>query len=426
MSGRRLSAIGLVAVLAASLAGFSLFWHPALAPIDPPVRASFTAVAVRHGRELAALGFCSSCHGAGGGNPYAGGRALPTPFGVLYSTNITPDAETGIGRWSLSAFTRALREGIDRDGHQLYPALPYTHFTHLTDGDIADLYAFLMTREPVRASPPPNRLRFPYDHRFLVAGWNLLFLREGPLPSDPSKDEAWNRGHYLGEALSHCGACHTPRNALGAEEASRAYAGGEAEGWWSPPLNHDSPSPTGWTQEALHNYLRSWDKDHAGGAGPMGPVVWNLGEVPDDDVRALAAYTATTLGLPAPDAGAHAQTLIDRAARDPAAAMPGATVYAGACATCHDSGGQVPWTLRSLALHSSVQGPTSANVVRSVAGGIKAPDGHPGPFMPPFAGALTPRQIADVAVYVRARFSDKPAWTDVDAQTSQALADPEP
>ncbi len=424
MTARRVFSLAGAVIVVLIVVALGLIWHPAIAPAEVPGRASFAPAALARGEQLASLGFCASCHTAPGAKPYAGGRALETPFGTIFGTNITPDPETGIGRWSLAAFTRAMRAGIDRDGRQLYPAFPYSHFTKLSDEDLAALYGFLMTRAPVHAATPESKLRFPYNIRPLIAGWNLLFLRQGADQPDGSKSEAWNHGAFLAEALSHCGACHSPRNALGAEQAGHAYDGGEAEGWWAPSLNATSPATLAWTEEGLFNYLRSWDFDHAGGAGPMAEVVTSLAHVPEADVRALATYIAAMMPPLKPDQAARVQALIDRARQDPARDMPGAAIYAGACAVCHESGGQVPYTLRSLALHTSVQAPNPNDIVRAVVGGIKQPDERAGGFMPPFEGTLDPKQIAEVVAYVRARFSDKPAWTGIDEQIRQAEPKP--
>ena len=181
------------------------------------------------GARLAAIGNCNVCHTAPGGAPFAGGLALPTPFGTIQSTNITPDPATGIGRWSETAFVRAMREGVDREGRHLYPAFPYDHFTRVTDQDNRALYAYLMTRRPIQASPPPNDLRFPFDQRILLAGWKMLYLRQGPLAIETDRSPEWNRGRYLVEGLGHCGACHTPRDGLGAEQRGGlcGHRGGE-------------------------------------------------------------------------------------------------------------------------------------------------------------------------------------------------------
>src|SRR4051812_18556429 len=211
--------LGLAAVVVLGGGAFlALAWRPAIDPVEPPERASFDPARVTKGAELAAVGDCGRCHTVEGGAAYAGGYPLATPFGTIYATNITPDPETGIGRWSEAAFRRAMREGVDREGRHLYPAFPYDHFTLLTDDDDNALYAYFMTREPVRARTPANDIPFPLNLRVAIAGWKLLFFKPGPYQPDMAKSEAWNHGAYLAEGLAHCGACHTPRNGLGAEK----------------------------------------------------------------------------------------------------------------------------------------------------------------------------------------------------------------
>ena len=238
LSKGRVAAV--IAVLIIIAGGGAALWHPAIAPVTS--HAAFPPEQIARGAELAAIGDCAVCHTAAGGRPYAGGRGVPTPFGTVYATNITPDPDTGIGQWSEAAFQRAMRDGIDRSGHHLYPVLPYPHFTRASDDDIAAMYAFLMTRAAVHANAPPDRLPFPFDNRFLLAGWNLLYLSPGPWHPEPAHDAAWNRGDYLVEAIGHCGACHTPHNALGAEKDAQTLAGGEAENWYAPPLQAASPA----------------------------------------------------------------------------------------------------------------------------------------------------------------------------------------
>src|SRR6188472_777689 len=204
MTGRLIVlVVGLVLIFLIA-GGFAVAWKPAIDPIAPPQPAAFDEALVRRGAELAAIGNCITCHTAAGGSALAGGRALPTPFGTIYSSNITPDPDTGIGRWSEAAFQRAMREGVDRAGHHLYPAFPYNHFTLVTEGDNKALYAYLMTRDVVTAKIPENTLRFPYNLRIALAGWKLLFLRKGPFEPNRSQSEAWNRGAYLVEGLGHC------------------------------------------------------------------------------------------------------------------------------------------------------------------------------------------------------------------------------
>ncbi|MET0429400.1 MAG: cytochrome c, partial [Microvirga sp.] len=311
---------GLAVLLVLAVSAFALAWRWEIAPVDPPPRSSFDPAQVALGGQLAAIGNCNVCHTAPDGAAFAGGLALPTPFGTIHSTNITPDPATGIGRWSEAAFTRAMREGVDREGRHLYPAFPYDHFTRVSDADIRALYAFLMTRRPIAASPPPNDLRFPYDQRILLTGWKLLYLREGPLAPDPAHSPEWNRGRDLAEGLGHCGACHTPRNGLGAERTEAAYAGGEVENWAVYAINGQSPAPVPWDAASLAFYLRhGWHERHGVSRGPMAPVTANLGSVPEADTAAIGTYVADLMGAPGPERVARGEAALAAAARDVAA-----------------------------------------------------------------------------------------------------------
>jgi nicotinate dehydrogenase subunit B len=264
-----------------------------IAPIAPGSADSSTwsAATLERGRQIALAGDCAVCHTAAGGVTNAGGLGLETPFGVIYSTNITPDAETGIGRWSYPAFERAMRRGIARDGRHLYPAFPYTAFAKMSEPDMLALYAYLMSQTPVNHAPPKTSLPFPMNIRPAVAGWNWLYHDDSEYAPDASRSALWNRGKYLVDGAGHCGACHTPRNRLGAEKGGLAYlTGGEAEGWDAPALvGHRGPVP--WTEKALFDYLRTgFSKEHGVAAGPMGPVVAGLAALPESDVKAIAHY----------------------------------------------------------------------------------------------------------------------------------------
>ncbi|MFH6781231.1 MULTISPECIES: cytochrome c [Methylobacterium] len=428
---RRRIAAWLGAAVLLPLAGFGLAaWRPALLP-GGPGPAETAPEQVRRGAVLAALGYCASCHTAEGGRPYAGGRGIGTPFGTIYATNITPDPETGLGRWTRAAFTRAMREGVDREGRHLYPAFPYTHYAGLTDADIAALYAFTMTREPVRAEAKANALPFPLSWRPLIAGWKLLFVREPSIPgvtspADPRRDPEWHRGAYLAEALSHCGACHTPRNRLGAEIRSKAYAGGEADGWWAPPLDRSSPAPLPWSRDDLARYLAEWDPMHGGAAGPMRPVVDAHRTVPADEIRALATYVATLSG----PAGSRTGPVDRAVASDEPAPARGAAIYAGACAVCHESGGAaaggVPYTTSSLGHRTSLRAPDPRNLLLVLRDGVAPREHAPGPIMPAFGATLTRAQMTDLAAYLRARFSPDGPWPDLDATVRALMPDPPP
>ena len=426
--------LGLGLLVAAGVAGFvALAWQPAIPAIEPPAAASFDPALIRKGADLAALGDCDTCHTAPDGKPFAGGLPLPTPFGTIYTTNITPEPKTGIGQWSEVAFRRAMRQGVDREGHHLYPAFPYDHFTLVTDEDDKALYAFLMTRQPVLSQEPPNRLPFPLNFRPLLAGWNLLFLRHGPFEPDPARDAAWNRGAYLVEGLGHCGACHTPRNALGAERTGQRFAGGEAEGWTAYPLDASSPAPVPWTEESLHHYLGTgWHGMHGTARGPMTPVAGNLATLPDADLRAIAAYVASVMGIPDADARKRGEVLTAKATAAGPGARPqsagsqtvatgtsapapdlGAAIYAATCASCHDSGRPAPFGGIDLVLSSAISGASPANAIRIIRGGVPAVNGTRNPIMPGFGAALSDPQLAALVTYLRGRFSSQPAWADV-------------
>ena len=416
--------IVLIAIVAAGFAAYA--WRSAIAPIAKPQPGSFDAAAVKKGAELAALGNCISCHTKDGGEPYSGGRAIDTPFGRIHATNITPEPETGIGGWSEAAFTRAVREGVSRDGRHLYPAFPYDHMTRTTDADIKSVYAFLMTRRAVRSETPANTLRFPYSMRSLVAGWKLAFFRSGDTRADSTKSAEWNRGAYLVEGLAHCGACHTPRNAFGAESSSNAYGGGETGGWTAPALNAASPAALPWTPDRLTAYLRTGDSaQHGVAAGPMAPVVDNLAQVSDTDLRAIATYVASVAGTPSKERVEQGEKAL---ARSQGAAMTrsagpsaGAAVYAGACAQCHGESGRAPLVpALNLGLSSAVRGKEPNNLLRVVLDGLTPADNKPGPVMPGFAAVLSDKQLGDLIDYLRASFTDRPAFAGLEAAVRNA------
>ena len=292
---RRIAIVVIVAAFFGLLGFVFLSRRPAIAPIEPPNPGRFTAESVTKGKVLSAAGHCVSCHTGPGGQSFAGGYGVNTPFGVIYGSNITPDPKTGIGLWSLEAFTRAMREGVSRDGSHLFAAFPYNAYTELSDDDVKALYAYLMTRPPVSATVPPNTIPFPLNIRALQEGWKILFFKSGRYRPDPAKGSEWNRGAYLAEALSDCGGCHTPRNALGAEKLRDAYAGAVIDNWIAPALTEANPSPVPWTQEELFSYLRTGvGRLHgAATAATMTPVICQglaLSVVPDSDVRAIAIY----------------------------------------------------------------------------------------------------------------------------------------
>jgi nicotinate dehydrogenase subunit B len=392
-----------------------------IAPIARPDASVYSAATIARGQQLAALGDCAVCHTSANGIPNAGGRPLETPFGTIYSTNITPDLETGIGAWSYPAFERAMREGVHRDGRHLYPAFPYTHFAKTSDADLQALYAHLMAQSPVRADARPNALAFPFNWRPLLAGWNALFHKPTVFQADATKSETWNRGAYLVEGLGHCSACHSPRNALGAERANAYLAGGFAEGWEAPPLTSLSQAPIPWSEDELFAYLRSGEsRFHGVAAGPMAPVVKELGALPDQDIRAMAVYLASfnETGVDPPAQHALAAKLeAATGTRTSAAASVGARLYQGACAVCHEVGGAPLFGSRpSLALNSNLHSAHPDNLVQVILHGVAAPASSNLGYMPAFKDSFTDGQVAELASYLRRQFApDKPAWTDIPA-----------
>ena len=419
---RKTLLVVVVAVLIAGGAAVAAAWRPAFDPVRPPAAGSFDPALVKRGGELAAIGNCATCHTVPGGRAFAGGFALPTPFGTIYSTNITPDERTGIGTWSEEAFRRALWEGVDRNGRHLYPAFPYDHFTLISDRDVSALYAFVMTRAPVAATAPENQLPFPLNLRPLLAGWKLLFLRTGRYQPDPNQTEEWNRGAYLANGLAHCGACHTPRNALGAEERQKSSAGGEAEGWSAYALDAASPAPVPWDAATLLFYLHNgWHRDHGVARGPMSDVTENLASAPMTDVRAIASYVASL--VPSEERRRKTNAIREQARQAADSRTPGAAIYAAACANCHDGSRAPPYGGIDLALSTGPSGPNGRNVINVILWGLPALDEQRRPIMPGFAGTLSDRQLADLLAYVRARFSDKPPWIDLEKDIRAARAE---
>ncbi len=416
--------IAIAALVVLGVLGFgALAWRPAIAPISPPAAQSFAPDLVARGEALASAGFCADCHTAKGGQKFAGGYPMQTPFGVISSSNITPDPETGIGAWSEAAFQRAMHEGVARDGSLLFPAFPYDHFTRLSGDDVGALYAYFMTRQPVRSPAQGNTIPFPLNIRYLQAGWRLLFFRAGRFEPDPSKSEEWNRGAYLAQGLSHCGACHTPRNTLGAERAGEAYAGAVIDNWIAPALTAGNPSPAPWTEAELQSYLRNGVSVlHGVAAGPMSSVPHGLSALPESDVRAIAIYFADVDR--AADRADSVGPAVARAMSTAALGVgldfdPDARLYTAACASCHYNSGRMPLAVRpDLALNSAVNLPDPTNLIQVVLRGVKAGEGIPGVVMPSFARGLSDADIARIATYLRRTRTNHPPWPELEAKVA--------
>jgi len=417
MTYRRIGLVSLAVLIALIIIAFAFIWRPELTATAEGAEPAYGKDEIARGYALAQLGNCESCHTAEDGAAYAGGRPLDTPFGTIFAVNITPDRETGIGKWSPEAFTRAMRKGVDREGAHLYPAFPYTSFTKIDDGDISALYAYLRTVPAVENEAPENALPFPFNIRALMAGWNLLFLDAGPVKAVSGESDDWNTGRYLVEGVTHCGACHTPRNALGAEKSSDSLAGAEIDGWYAPPLAGDGARS--WNKPQLAAYLSAgFSRDHGAAAGPMGETVTNLSKVSPADVTAIATYVASLTDDTSPAFGA-----IDNGVPDDLAATH--ALWVGACASCHEAadGRANPSYGVPLSVGFAVRGDKPLNAARTIVGGIDAYRDRGGPYMPAFGGTLTAEQITDLTQYVRARFSDGAAWEGVGDTVEQALSE---
>ena len=418
-----------IAILAVAFLGLAsvllLSRRRVIPPIERSSPESFSAESIAHGEALAAAGHCASCHTRPGGQYYAGGYGVNTPFGIVYGTNITPDPKTGIGTWPLEAFLRAMRDGVARDGSHLFPAFPYNAYTKLTDDDLKALYAYLMTRQPVSATVPPNTVPFPLSVRALQEGWKILLFRSGRFQANPTKSDEWNRGAYLAEALSDCSGCHTPRNSLGGEKAGNAYAGAVVDGWIAPALDEANPSPVPWTQEELFSFLRTGTSALHGAAGAtMTPVIRDalaLAVVPDSDVRAIAVYFSDMDHAAARASGVdvvvrEALTTSDLAVGQSYDAD--ADLYASACISCHYNTGSVPLPARpELALNSALTLSEPTNFIRVVLKGVGSSDGAPGLVMPAYA-SLTDGEIARLAAYLRRTRTPRPPWNDLEKKVA--------
>jgi mono/diheme cytochrome c family protein len=266
--------------------------------IDAADAATFSEVEQK-GEYLAAAGNCVSCHTTDNGGQFAGGLAFETPFGTIYSTNITSDPEAGIGQWSLEDFTKAMRHGEAPDGKHLYPVFPYASYAKVSDEDVAAIYAYLQTIAPVKSTQPENDLRFPYNQRWTLGLWKKMFLDDDRFDPQPEQSEEWNRGAYLVEALGHCAMCHTPRNFLGATDTDLAMTGGtymtrfegRLSAWSAPNLTSADSGLAMWSVDDITDYLKLGVSHRAGVFGPMNEVVLNsTRHLSRDDVRAMAVY----------------------------------------------------------------------------------------------------------------------------------------
>ncbi|MGI4985231.1 MAG: c-type cytochrome [Janthinobacterium lividum] len=361
---------------------------------------------VKRGQYLAAMGDCIACHTPRGAKPYSGNYAVPSPFGTMYTPNLTPDNDTGIGKWTSDDFYRAMHDGVSKDGSYLYPAFPFTSYTKMSRADTDAIFAYLKSLEPVHSPQRANDMPFPFNQRIILLGWRILFFRKGEYTPDAAQSAEWNRGRYLVDGAGHCAMCHTQLNPLGSPYNGAAFSGGliPIQDWYAPSLTSDARLGIGsWSVEDLSQFLTTGVSDKGAVYGPMADVVHNSTQyMSAADARAMAVYLKSIpQKKPAPKpmqfevSEAYGEQLF----------KAGAKIYQASCAECHGDHGQgrLPHFPR-LANNQSIMMHSSVNPIRMVLNGGYPPvtSGNPRPYgMPPFAQTLSDREVAAVVTYIR-------------------------
>jgi mono/diheme cytochrome c family protein len=383
---------------------------------------------IKRGEYLARAGDCVACHTADKGRPFAGGLPINTPFGTIYTPNITSDPDTGIGRWSDADFLRAMHEGIGKGGERLYPAFPYAEYTKVTDSDVLAIRAYLNTLTPIHYTPPRNELSFPFNQRWLMVFWNMFNFKEGRFVPDPQQSAEWNRGAYLVGGLAHCEECHTPRNLMQGLKTSERFSGAELSGWHAFNITPDKTAGVGgWTDDELTHYLATGvAHGRANAAGAMADVVQNSTQyMTPEDLRSIVVYLRS---VPAQSGGdIHPRNSFGQPTDADVTAMRGtaisgvngAQLFIANCATCHSwtgegRGGSAPGAYPSL-IHNSVVGASAANNLTMVMlHGVDRQTKDASVFMPAFANELSDEQIAAISNYVTKTFGNPQSTTSAD------------
>jgi mono/diheme cytochrome c family protein len=383
---------------------------PALA--QPQNRAPAPQSQVERGRYLAQAGDCIACHTIPGAKIFSGNRPMPTPFGTLYSPNITPDPQSGIGKWSADDFYRMMHSGRSPNGDLLYPAMPFASYTKVTRADCDAIFAYLRSVPPVRQPSRPHDLRFPYNNRALLIGWRTLYFQEGEYQPDRARSPEWNRGAYLVQGLGHCAMCHTPINALGGSSPAQAFQGGliPMQNWYAPSLTSNKEAGLGtWDLRDIVDLLQTGVSNRGTVYGPMAEVTYNsLQFMNDADIRAMAVYLK---GLPADQPVAADVSQSPLRADVNQAASEGRRIYSQQCATCHgaEGRGKLPH-YPPLAGNQSINMTSAVNPIRMVLNGGYPPGTRRNPMpygMPPFAQALSDNDIAAVVTFIRTAWGNR-------------------
>jgi mono/diheme cytochrome c family protein len=376
-----------------------------------PALAATNADLVSQGEYLVRAGDCVACHTEPGGKEMAGGRAMPTPFGTLYSTNITADPETGIGKWREDDFYNAIHNGRSPDGGLIYPAMPFPEYTKVTRADSDAMFAYLKSVPPVRQRNRENDLSFPYNNRQLILGWRTLFFSEGEYKPDPAKSAEWNRGAYLVQGLGHCTMCHTAINALGGNMQSKEFQGGliPMQNWYAPSLTSNKEAGLGdWSIEDIVGLLRDGISKRGVVYGPMAEVTYDsLQYMSAADAKAMAVYLKS-LG----EGNPPGKESTDVAMSENSLLMTlGKTTYDAQCAVCHGAKGQgAAPNYPPLAGNPSIQMQSAVNPIRMVLNGGYPPGTprNPMPYgMPPFAQTLSDDEVAAVVTYIRSSWGNR-------------------
>lgn len=409
--------IAVLAFLGVCAIGVLYFLRPGVLPHNgnvPQLNASTQLI--NKGEYLARAGDCVACHTAPNGPAFAGGRAMPTPFGDLYVPNITPDDETGIGQWTSDEFYRMMHTGVSRDGSLLYPAMPYPQYTQVTREDSDAIYAYLMSVTPIKQKNREHELRFPYNKRELLIGWRSLYFKKGEYQPDPGQSVEWNRGAYLVKGLGHCAMCHTAVNALGGSSESKAFEGGMIpnQNWYAPSLTSNKEAGLGnWKIKEISDLLQSGVSHRGTVYGPMAEVVYNsLQYLTDEDAKAMAVYLKALPQKDSSPAPSSEARLVS-----PEKMEVGRKVYVAQCAVCHGSEGRgQPPEYPPLAGNQSLTMNTPVNPIRMVLNGGYPPGTFKNPRphgMPPFSHILNDEEVAAVVTYIRVAWGN--SGTPVDA-----------
>jgi mono/diheme cytochrome c family protein len=419
---------------AASSNGASMADEPAVVQRDVLAGADL----VKRGEYLARAGDCVACHTADKSRPFAGGLPISTPFGTIYTPNITSDADTGIGRWTDGDFLRAMQEGIGRGGARLYPAFPYAEYTKVTNEDVLAIRAYLNTLPPIHYTPPANEMPFPFNQRWLMVFWNMVNFNEGRFLPDPKRSAEWNRGAYLVKGLAHCEECHTPRNITQGLKSSDRFSGAVVSGWHAYNITPDRTGGVGaWSDDELKHYLATGvAHGRANAAGPMGDVVQNSTQyLSDEDLRSIVVYLRS---VPPKNGGdTRARDGFGKPQNEDVVALRGTAVrgingeqlFVANCASCHNwtgegRGGAAPGAYPPL-IHNSVVGAGAAdNLTLVMLHGVDRQTAHATAFMPSFADALDDAQIAAISNYVTRTFGN-PQWATNADQVAKLRATPQ-